>query len=472
MKDTSEPKSSGSLTVTETVAEFVASVNYHDIPELAITLAKKALLDWLGVAIAGSREPGTKLIAEYARKAETCHQASAICQGFKTTAELAALVNGTASHAIDFDDTFPDIVHYNIHPSVCLFPAVLALAEKHRLSGQQVLKAYIIGLEVIYLIGSAIGEISSKNGWHPTPVIGTMGAAAASASVINLSRVQTQPALGIAASLSGGFLKNFGSMTKPLHAGNAARNGVIAAELAASGFTANGHIFDEENNFSRMFGYKLINGLMDAENDLGKIWKTASIGLVFKPYPSCRSTHSSIDATLYLRNQHNIKADQVAGITCRISPMHTRMASFHKPETGYQGKFSIPYCIATALINGKISLDDFTDEKVKALEANKLLSKVAFQYPEGEPVLTMDLKAEITITLKNGDSYSHQIDLPRGEPENPLSEEELIRKFQSCAGLKLNQANIQKMLYIVQHLEEAPDLSRFFEILDGAGKVA
>jgi 2-methylcitrate dehydratase PrpD len=459
---------SGSRTATERIAEFAASAGFEAIPEKARAVAKNALLDWLGVTIAGSREPVSTLITEHARKAGARAEARAICQGFQTTAELAALVNGTAGHAIDFDDTFPDAVHYNIHPSVCLFPAVLALAEKHKLPGHRVLTAYVAGLEVIYRIGAAIGESSSKNGWHPTPVIGTMGAAAACVNALGLDQDRARHTLGIAASLSGGLYKNFGSMTKPLHAGNAARNGVVSAELAASGFTGNPDIFGDGFSFGRMFGDKEISELLDTEKDLGNAWKTASTGLVFKPYPSCRSTHASIDAALFLRDKHHIRTEQVSGIACEISPMHTRLARFHRPETGYQGKFSIPYCIATALRNGRVSLEDFSDEKVKAAGAQDLLKKVSFLHPEGQPASAMDLKAEITITLKTGGRYSHTVSLPKGEPENPLTDEELTRKFEICSGLVLNRNRVGQILDAVLHLEEAADLTRLFAVLAGS----
>ncbi len=460
-------------TSTEKVAEFVASLAYDDIPDSAASVAKNAFLDWLGVAIAGSKEPSSRIIAEYARKTAARNEASAICQGFMTTAELAALVNGTTGHALDYDDTFPSVVHYNMHPSACVVPAVLSVAEKHRLSGRKALAAYVAGMEVIYCVGSAIGESIPQSGWHPTPVIGTMGTAAGCANILGLSLTQVQYALGIAASLAGGLLKNFGSMTKTMHAGNAARNGVIAAELAADGFTSNSSIFDDDYNFSQMFGSKQLSRLLDAERHLGKVWRLVSEGIGFKLYPSCRSTHSSIDATLYLRKKFNIRAEQVAEITCTISHVHTELARFHKPETGYQGKFSIPYCVATALRNGSISLEDFTDDKVKDPKAQELLAKVNFQHPPELDKGAMDLTAEIAIRLNNGAQYSHRVSLPKGEPENPMTDEELAIKFETCSSLIFNKRDVHKILNLIKHMEEVVDLTELFEVLrepEGLGK--
>jgi 2-methylcitrate dehydratase PrpD len=374
-------------------------------------------------------------------------------------------VNGNMGHALDFDDTFPIAVHYNMHPSAAVIPAVLSLAEKNGLSGRKALAAYVVGMEVTYRVGAAMSAFIPQSGWHPTPVIGTLGAAAACANLLDLGPMQVRNALGIAASLAGGLLKNFGSMTKPLHAGNAVRNGVIAAELASLGFTANGAVFDGWNGFAQMFGDKKISGLMGAETDLGRQWKLVSIGLGFKPYPSCRSTHTSIDATMHLRNEFHITAGQVAEIICKISPIHTQMARFHKPESGYQGKFSIPYCVATALSKGTVCLADFTDDKVKASEAQKLLSRVRFLHPDEADQKGMDLAAEITIRLTDGSQYSYRVSLPKGEPENPMTDEELTAKFEACSRLILDKKDANKILNIIRNLEEEKDLTGLFKVL-------
>lgn len=458
-------KDSNNSTVTERVAGFVSSLTYDDIPAEAILLSKNAVLDWLGVAIAGSKEESVQIISRYAKNSEARKEATIVCHGYMTTAELAALVNGNLGHALDFDDTFPITVHYNMHPSAAVLPAVLALAERYRLSGRKALAAYVVGMEVTYRVGAAIREYIPQSGWHPTPVIGALGAAAACANLLDLSPTQVQSALGIAASLAGGLLKNFGSMTKPMHAGNAARNGVIAAELAFLGFTANCAILDSENGFAQMFGHKKISGLMDTETDLGKEWKLVSIGLGFKPYPSCRSTHTSIDATMHLMNEFHITAGQVAEIICKISPIHTQIARFHKPETGYQGKFSIPFCVATALLKGRVSLEHFTDDNVKEAETWKLLSRVRFLHPDQADEKGMDLAAEITIHLTDGSLHSHRVSLPKGEPENPMTDAELTAKFEACSCLMLDKKDVYKILNTIRHLEKEKALIGLFKML-------
>jgi 2-methylcitrate dehydratase PrpD len=458
-------KKSQEKTSTERVAEFITSVKYDDIPAPGIVIAKKALLDWLGVSIAGSIEPGARIFSDYAWRSDSRKEAAVIGQGFKTIAEFAALANGNIGHTIDFDDTLPDKVHYNMHPSACIMPAVLALTEKNQLSGRQMLTSYVVGMEIIYRLGAVIGEANSRIGWHPTPVIGTIGAAAACANLLGLNQLQVQYALGISASLAGGLTLNFGSMTKPLHAGNAARNGVFAAELASEGFTGNSNVLDGDYSFCSLFGGKSIVGLLGQENDLGKEWRLVSIGIGFKYYPSCRSTHTSIDAAIFLRNKYNIKIDQIDKVTCKINPHHLNIARFIKPETGYQGKFSIPYCITTALRNGNITLTDFSDDRVMDKEIQDIISKTKFIPAAPVESGVVELAAEITVLLDNGQKYSHLVSFPTGEPENPMTEEALASKFESCSSLVLDKGDIKQLLKLVNSFDIVKDLTPLFNII-------
>ncbi len=342
------------------------------------------------------------------RRMKAVGEAGVICKAFQTSADLAAWVNGTASHALDYDDTFANEAGFNFHPTVTLLSAVLALGEKMKASGREILAAYIVGIETETRIGAAIGRITSETGWHPTPVVGTIGAAAASANMLRLNAEQSLMALGIASSLAGGLLQNFGTMTKPLHAGNSARNGVVAALLAQNGFTGNESIMEGNLGFCSMFTAGKVNGLENKEEDLGKTWRIVTPGMSTKPYPCCRSTHSSIDASLHLRNVQGVDPGKIVKIVCKTSPTHTRLARFHKPKSAYEGKFSIPYCIAAALLRGKVLLEDFTEERVAAPEAQALLSKVEFQYPQEYKDNPMALKAEVVVSLANGAEFSSQ----------------------------------------------------------------
>ena len=450
---------------TKRVAHFIAETEYRSIPDEGIRIAKAAILDCLGVTIAGSREPAIKIMCEQVKQMGAMGEAGVVGGGFKTTADLSAWINGTASHALDYDDTFPNVVGYNFHPTVPILSAVFALGEKLNASGEEVLTAYIVGIEVESRIGSAIGFHSSKMGWHPTPVLGTIGAAAASAHIMRLNMWQTQMALGIAGSLAGGLVQNFGTMTKPLHAGHAAKNGVWAAFLAQKGFTANESIMEGDSGFCSVFSGGEVKGLENSEGDLGETWHIVSPGMSLKPYPCCRSTHSSIDASLHLRNVVGIDTGQVVKIICKTSPQHLKLARFHRPKHAYEGKFSIPYCIATALSRGGVLLEDFTDKKLADPETQALLSKVEYQYPEEYTKDPMSLAQEVVVQLANGSEYSCKVDAPKGDPSNPMTEEELSAKFMDCARRSLPQNAIEEIMEMINHLESLDHLSKFMEII-------
>jgi len=272
-------------------------------------------------------------------------------------------------------------------------------------------------------------------------------------------------ALGIASSLAGGLLQNFGTMTKPFHAGNSARNGVVAALLAQNGFTGNESIMEGNLGFCSMFTAGKVSGMENKEEGLGKTWRIVTPGMSTKPYPCCRSTHSSIDASLHLRNVQGVDAGKVVKIICKTSPQHTRLARFHKPKSAYEGKFSIPYCIAAALLRGKILLKDFTEEKVADREAQALLSKVEFQYPQEYKENPMALTGEVVVSLANGAEYSCKIDVPKGDASNPMTDEELSAKFHDCAQLVLHQGEIEKVLGILQKLESLGDISELMNVI-------
>jgi len=449
----------------ERIVNFIAETGYKNIPEEARQLTKNAMLDWMGVAIAGSREPVVQIAKSYAKRIKAIDEAGVFGGDFRTSTELAAWVNGVAGHALDYDDTFPNSAGYNFHPTVPVLPAVFALGQRYNSPGRDVIAAYVAGVEVESRVGTAIGHHNSEIGWHPTSVVGTIGAVAACANILKLSDQQVRMALGIAGSLTGGLARNFGTMTKPLHAGNAARNGVVAVLLAQEGFTANDSIMEGENSFYSIFSGGRVTGLRDIDQDLGEKWHIVSPGLSFKTYPCCRSTHSGIDAAVHLRNMPGLDTKQIAKIICKTSPWHIQLARFHQPKSGSEGKFSIPYCIATALLKGKISLQDFTDEQVADTEVQALLSKVEYLHPAEYRKFPSSLAQEVVVKLNNGTEYSHKVNLPKGEPANPLTGEELLAKFIDCACLLLPQAVIERVLDMVNNLESLDDISKLIDIL-------
>ena len=448
--------------ITETVAKFIVNTNYEHIEPEVIDRAKHAVLDFLGVTLAGSLETAGKVIAEYAREANSKAEAAIIGKGFKAYAPIAALSNGTMAHSLDYDDTCHS---WPGHPTAVILPAVLALGERHRRPGKEILEAYIIGFEVGSKIGLAVGKHLRRIGWHNTGTIGSIAAAAAAAKLLRLNPQQTRTALGVSASLASGLVQNFGTMTKPLHAGNGARNGVIAALLAEKGFTAHENILEEKQGFCNVLG-----GAREYElevDKLGNPWDIMASGIGFKPYPSCRGTHCAIDAALILHEEHHFNPGDIASVECIVGPMQSQILLYPRPQTGLQGKFSLEYCVSVALLEGKVHLKHFTDEEVLRPEVQKFLSKVGRTIPSGLDAATRGYPQTVVVRLQDGKEFPHTVmdDMSKGSPDNPMAVEELHSKYRECARLVLKPEQAEQALSVVSNLESLQDISQLMEIL-------
>jgi 2-methylcitrate dehydratase PrpD len=316
---------------TEKIAEFIVNTHYEKIPVEAISIAKMCLLDGFGVALAGTRELTGKIITEYVRDISGKPESGIIGGCFKTSSPLSALANGTLAHALDYDD---EAITWEGHPTVVLLPAIFALAERDHLSGRKVLEAYIIGWEVGSKLCSELSFSLSEQGWHPTATIGTLASTAACANLLGLNVQQTQIALGIAASEASGLRKNFGTDTKPFHAGRAASNAITATMLAQKGFTANQTVLEDGIGFCQVMAKKECN-LETLARALGSPFDIVT-SYAIKPYPSCALTHRCIDAMLYLVEKYQIRPDQVAEIECHTPVMMRKILVYSQPQTGLQ----------------------------------------------------------------------------------------------------------------------------------------
>jgi 2-methylcitrate dehydratase PrpD len=450
------------ISATETIAKFIFETNDGDIPKEAFRMAKKCFVDTLGVALAGSKQLEANIIGKLIRNFEGKPESGVIASDFKTSVPLAALANGVMAHALDYDDMSTKFL---AHPSANLVPAILALGESQGISGEKGLTSYIIGYEVGANLGSIMGMTFFGRGWHATSILGSVGTAAAAAKILGLGVQETRMALGIAASLAGGLKINFGTMTKPLHVGIAAQNGILAAMLAQKGFAANANVFDGPNGFCEVYtgtGCELSH----LEETIGKIWYIVSPGGVkFKPYPCCGSVFGCADAILELKRRHHILPKDVSEIECRLSPLMLETgASIHSPMTGQEGRFSLEYDMAIAIIDGELSLGQYTDEKVKSPEAQELMKKVRVTFPKGIG-MGMEEPQEVVVKLKNGRQYSFKVEKHKGTPENPLSDDELFSKFKDCASLALNQEGVDEVLNLLWRLDEMKNISRLMELL-------
>ncbi|RZN66401.1 MAG: MmgE/PrpD family protein, partial [Candidatus Methanolliviera hydrocarbonicum] len=421
---------------TERLAKFVVETSYGDLPSEGVRNAKQGITDCIGCALLGCKERESEIITGYAKERGGIPDAGIIGGGFKVPDSDAAWVNGTIAHALDYDDVSTSFLG---HPSVALVPAVLALGEKYHLSGRDMLLAYITGFEV----GTRVGESTAQQyilGWHGTSTVGSIAAAAASAKLLNLDVDETRMALGIVASLAGGLKENFGTMTKPLHAGNAARNGVIAATLAKRGFTAVLDILEAPQGYGKVFTGGQDCDFAPATKDLGEKFNIVS-GLEIKPYPSCRGTHAAIDGTLYLRRENKFELSEIAEIECHGSDTLLTAVIYNRPKTGLEAKFSIEFCIALALLENEVTMRYFTDEKVRDPKIQEIISKIKF-VPDPEAILLTPV--EVVIKLKDGRVLSHETTVMKGEPENPMNQEELYTKYKDCASAILSPQNAEK----------------------------
>jgi 2-methylcitrate dehydratase PrpD len=449
--------------ITEKLAQFVVETKAKDIPSDALKAAQSGITDMIGTALAGSREPHGKIIMDFAKKmGGDATQASVIGGGFRTSSFMAALANGTTGHALDYDD----IGGWG-HPSVVLAPALLAIGEDIGASGTDILAAYVVGWELAYCVHAVAGDSHYKQGWHVTNTTGTLGAAAAVAWLFKLNEYQVRMALGISASLAGGLRQNFGTMTKPLHAGRAAANGIQAALLAQAGFTADENIIDTPLGWTKVFGHNKAVDWAKASDYLGKTYKLASFHRV-KPYPACGGTHCSIDAALFLKKEYGIKIEDISEVELGVSPFVGQLCIHHRPRTGLEGKFSVEYTVARALISGGVGLKHLTDEGVNEPNAKSLIEKMKWveKYPmPNTGVREGMVPSDVTIKMKDGKTLCKEVKYPKGDPENPLTPKELNYKYRDCASIVLSNADVEKSLKLLSNLKSVKNIKELMEIV-------
>lgn len=450
------------MDVTERIARFVSTATYEQMPPAAVETAKIAVLDCLGVTLAGSKEKCAQLCAALARQESAAKEATVFGQAFKTSTLHAAFCNGTAAHALDFDHSFTLMGQ----PTAPIIPAIFSLGEHLGVSGRQLIEAYIVGFEVAAKLAYAL-RAARDSGWHGPGSLGGFGASAACAKLLGLAAPQIEMALGIAASMASGVAANFGTMTKPLHVGFAARNGVLAAKLAHAGCTANSNGLEAPAGFFEMF-YPGIQPNPAAIEELGSSYALVTDGIKVKPYPCGGLTHIAIDSVLEMRAQHGLTPDVIDSIDVDV-PQHTfDRIVFRVPQTGLQGKFCMNYLVARAILDGKISLDIFTDAAVRDRRVLDLAQRVQMRLdpslktsdPGGRP-------CRVTLHLKSGATYTHQAEQAKGSPQFPLTRAELKAKFSECARQALGESAGASALGYVEQLETLETIKPLSALLMG-----
>ncbi|MEM1550361.1 MAG: MmgE/PrpD family protein [Candidatus Bathyarchaeia archaeon] len=443
---------------TKALSKFVSETRYEDLPVDVISLAKKAILDYTGVIMAGTRELPARIFMDFVKGKSSLQESTVIGGGHKTTPELAALANGVSGRILDYDDCL-DYPHAGLaHPTAPTFSAALAVAEKYNMTGKELIAAYCVGLEAYAKSGLLLFEVSPPLGWDFSGVLGSIGAAAAVANLLKLDTNKTAMSFGIAVALTGGLSRNYGTMAGPLQTGNAARNGIIACFLADAGYTSYEGIFENPGGFCSTFTGKADppsrESIEKVISILGNPWSIIDPGLMFKAFPCAHISHFGADAGISLKQKFKIDYRDIVEIELNVpSPiMHAGRLS---PQNGLEARFSPVYCLCRALIDGKLKLTDFTDEKVKEPAVIELMKKVKWRPRPPTRVGNIFEYQEVTVKLKDGSVYTCRVDHPKGEPLNPQTDEELNLKYFECASYAgyTNAREIRDLILNMEKLE-------------------
>jgi aconitate decarboxylase len=445
--------------LTDSLSRFVASPPFGELPERAITIVQSGFIDTIATMIAGRREPVVGIIQQFVEeKRSAAREARVILSRDAVASADAALINGTAGHALDYDD-----VALSGHPSTVLVPAVLAEGERLNVSGAEALRAYLVGYEVWAELLSREQDAYHVKGWHPTAVLGTVGAAAAVAYLHRLSAEQCRHAIAIAASMASGLVANFGTMTKPLHAGRAAACGIEAVRLAASGLTGALDAIEHHAGYLAALSPRGRNDRTAPASTLGKKLRVLESGLSIKKYPMCYATHRVIDGMLDLIHEHDVKPHEVKEVRPRIGVAQASMLRNHAPVTGLEAKFSLEFAAASALVARKVGLAELTDSFVTMPQVKELMGKVQISTDDTqcpvEPVFAVNDR--VVIELKDGRALdSGEIRFARGNAMLPLRDDELKGKFVDCvaAAPDLDGAALYLRLSNLMQLQSLRDL--------------
>jgi 2-methylcitrate dehydratase PrpD len=439
------------IALTTGLGKFIAGLRYRDIPGDALAFIHTGFTDCVGVMIAGAGEPAPQLVR--AMLAPAGGEATLLFGEGRASAPEAAWINGTAAHALDFDD-----VAQRGHPSTVLVPAILAEAEAIGASGEAMALAYAAGYETWAELVRRESDPHHNKGWHPTGIFGAIGAAAACASLRRLDAEQAAHAIALGASQSAGLMSNFGTMTKPFHAGRAAHAGVVSARLAEKGFTASLDTLEHPQGFLVAVSPA---GKLDRDSaiEAGSVWKLARDGLSVKKYPLCFCTHRALDGMLDLLQTGKVDAAKVSRVTVSTSPRYATILRNHAPQTGLEAKFSMEFAMASALIAGRAGMAELTDDFVRRHDVQAMMKRVVVTQDEREDLADPGraIYDEVSIETEGGSHPgSIKVTKVRGGPDLPLSREELWAKFEGCVQAGAASVPARDLFDALMSLERLP----------------
>jgi 2-methylcitrate dehydratase PrpD len=434
----------------------VAALQWDDLPPEALHWARVGMLDTVGVTLAGSREDAPRLVA---RALDLAPGPSLVFGEARRVGTLdAAYINGTASHALDFDDCSNTL---GGHPSAPVLSALFPLADELGACGRDFVLAYVAGFEVETKLGRAVNFHHYTKGWHPTATLGVFGAAAASARLMGLDAPRTGVALALAASFASGIKANFGTMAKPMHVGHSARNGILAARLARAGFTANTQeVFEHDQGFLNVFNGP---GTYDAQRAL-EAWAApldiVRPGIAIKQYPCCGSTHPAIDAMLDLVGRRKLAAEDVARVDAWIHARRLAHTDRPQPQSALDAKFSLQYVLARALVDGHVGIADFEGASYQDARVQALLPRIFVEpYDHTRFALDNHFGGAVRVTLRDGTVETARVEQALGRTsDNPVPEERLRRKFALCAATVLREDLIEPVADAIAGIDALADM--------------
>lgn len=457
--------------LTQEIARFIDQHAITDFPGDAVEKSKKIITDTMAAMLAGANSEVTAPLLEYLRRSGVSGDSPVIGTTHRCSAETAALINGSFGHALDYDDVLSMMP---AHPSAVILAALLAEPALRPLSGKALIEAYVFGIEVGGKIGLGITGGHYRRGFHATGTLGIFSGVAALAKACHLSPSEIQTALGIAASMASGLRRNFGTMTKPLHTGWAARSALAAVRLAQCGLSAAPDILESDAGFFAAYG--------SSESDpavtlaaLGKPWVISEPGVALKKFPCCHAMHRGMDGLLALRAKHRFTAADVEQASCRMPPGGMQVLIYDNPATGLEAKFSLQYALAAGIADGEYTLASFTDDAVHRPVIRSLMPRVrALEDPScrGDDPLFESLSSgsrgfvEVDISLRNGLRDTVRIEKPPGHPARELGWSELERKFHDCAAQAgIDAARGASALGQLRSLETQQDVGSLVNLL-------
>src|SRR5499427_7692242 len=451
---------------TDALTGFITKTTLASMPADVVAQGKRCLVDGFGVVLAGSTVKGSSIVRDYVRTLSARKEATGLAAGgLMTSAAHAALLNAASGHAMDYDDTqlstTPDRTFGLLtHPTVPALAAALAVAERQHASGAAFLEAFLVGFEVECKIAEAIDPHHYNSGFHSTGTIGTFGAAAAAARLMNIPATQVRHMLTIASSMSSGIRVNFGSMTKPLHSARAAENGVVAAELASRGFTGGDDGLDGQWGFFQVFG-----GGVDLDRlipVLGKPYTIVNPGSSFKPYPCGSLSHPTMDAMLKAVTDHDIKPEQVKAVRVRAGSNILEPLRYKIATNELEAKFSLPFLMATLILRRRAGVREFADEFVKSAPVQQMMPRITGVFdPKIEAQGFDKIRSVVEADLADGSTIVQAADERyRGGPDKPFTQAELHAKFSDCAQLTMTAARITRALEQIESVDRLGDVGQ------------